>query len=107
MSGYTKRQATDLSPAEKKLLKKILLLLVFLSLAALIFLPGRGLLSYVQAKRELQKIEEQKAAIIAQNKAYRTEIEKMKTDDSYVEKVAREEYGLQKPNEIIFDFKKK
>ncbi|MFQ5676266.1 MAG: septum formation initiator family protein [bacterium] len=58
-----------------------------------------NLLRYHQKEKKLQttiqKVKDESQALTA-------EIEMLKTDSTYIEKVAREKYGMARPEEIIF-----
>ena len=92
-----------LSHQEKK--KVLFFSLVFITILAfwLLFSPKGGLKFY-SVKKELAEIEQTNVQLHAENKDLRQEIEKLKTDSVYLEKVAREQ-GLLKRDEMVFVFK--
>jgi cell division protein FtsB len=55
-------------------------------------------------QRENRRLEAEVARLEALEKQYKSEIEALKTDPTYVERVAREKLNLAKPNETIFQF---
>ena len=56
-------------------------------------------------KNENKRIEKRIEDLKAQNSAYREEIDAMKQDQRYLEKILREELGMIKDKEKIFRFK--
>lgn len=92
----------QLSHHEKK--KIFFLSLLFITILALwlVFSPKGGLKFYF-AQQELSKIEQVNSRLQSENQALRQEIEKLKTDSVYLEKIAREK-GLLKRDEMVFVF---
>lgn len=64
----------------------------------------RGLLHihHLQQEKEqvLKKVEEMKV----ENDRLKREIEALKTDRRYLESIARKDFGLVRPNEVIYQF---
>ncbi len=83
-----------------------------LGLIALVFLlwvffaPGGGYVHYRKAQRELSTIKEKNIELQKNNAALRQEIERLQTDEAYLEKVAREKHGLLKKDERVYEFDK-
>ncbi len=65
-----------------------------------------GLLKYIELKKNKQRLESDIARINKENKTMSEQVNALKKDPYYIEKYAREEYGLAKPDEFIFQFKK-
>lgn len=60
------------------------------------------------AKRsELKKLELQTAQIEEENSKLQKDIDRLHNDPEYLERIAREEHGLLKKNERVFDFSRK
>ena len=78
-----------------------------LFLAWLLFAPGGGLVSYLKAKRELAGIRQQSTELEKSNALLRQEIGRLKTDEAYLEDVARRQHGLLKKNERVYEFRRK
>ncbi|MBU0730757.1 MAG: septum formation initiator family protein [Proteobacteria bacterium] len=97
--------AQNLTKTEKKRL--LLLSTVALIIVALfvIFSPF-GILRYTRLQNDLQNITVDNSRLQNEIKGLQEEINRLTNDPSYIEKVAREQYGLIKENEILFDFKK-
>jgi len=73
-----------------------LLVLLWLTLS-----PWGGI-SYLSLRRELAKLRGDNRELADNNRALEQEIDRLKNDRAYLEKVAREQYGLLKKNEIIY-----
>ena len=84
--------------------KKKLIFLTFVSLSfiylsiSLVF-GDMGLFRYLELNRTKMNLENQITEINRQNEQLRTQLKLLKEDPFYREKLAREEYGLSKPNE--------
>ncbi len=91
--------------------KKKLIFLTFVSLSfiylsiSLVF-GDMGLFRYLELHRTKINMEKQITEINRQNEQLRTQLKLLKEDPFYREKLAREEYGLSKPNEYIFQYDK-
>ena len=91
--------------------KKKLIFLTFVSLSfiylsiSLVF-GDMGLFRYLELHRTKMNLENQITEINRQNEQLRTQLKLLKEDPFYREKLAREEYGLSKPNEFIFQYDK-
>ncbi len=92
-----------LSHHEKKKILIVSLLLITILAFWLLFSPKGGLKFY-SVQKELVEIEQANSQLHAENQTLRQEIEKLKTDSVYLEKVAREK-GLLKRDEMVFVFK--
>jgi len=101
-------RASQKSSAEEKMrVKKIITLIVFLSLLWLLFAPGLGFVSYMKKKSALKQVQNEAAHLEKANVELQQEIEKILTDPVYLEKLAREKYNLLRPNEKVYNFSKK
>lgn len=78
------------------------LILMILGFAAF---TDQGLLGLYHRKQEQARMEERLAQLQAENQKLRAEIERLKTDPAYLEKVAREELGMVHQDELVFQFK--
>ena len=75
----------------------ILLLIIFY----IVFIFSDKYAQILQLKEDIKKLETEVENLKLKNTSLLSEIELLK-DDDYIEKIAREELGLSKPNEIIF-----
>lgn len=64
----------------------------------------RGLLHIHHLGQEYEALEKEMAAIRKENERLRQEIEALRTNREYIEAIARREFGLVKPNEVIYRF---
>lgn len=72
-----------------------------LALLWLIFSPW-GVISYFRLERELAEARNRNLELTATNGRMQNEITRLKTDSTYLEKVARDQYGLLRKNEVVF-----
>lgn len=92
---------------QQKKLFQVSLLLVTLLLLAIFFTPGKGLFFLRKQKIQVAALNAENQALVEKNNALRDEIKRVKTDESYLEEVARGQHGLLKKDEIVFDFSPK
>ncbi len=64
----------------------------------------RGLLSIRQLVREKQALQIKADELKAENERLKREIEALRSDRRYLESIARKDFGLVRPNEIIYQF---
>jgi cell division protein FtsB len=64
----------------------------------------RGLLRIYHLNREKQEIQKRLGELSLENEKLKREIEALKTDRRYLESIARKDFGLVRPNEIIYQF---
>ncbi len=89
---------------KKRLIFLTLVILSFIYLSVGFVFGDMGLLRYLELNRTKKNIETRIAEIDRQNEQIRTQLKLFKEDSFYREKLAREEYGLSKPNEYIFQY---
>jgi len=90
--------------------KKILTLACALLLCILLvitFFGQRELLHMFRIKEELKTLEEHNKQLKAENLALKKQIGQLKSNHRYLEDLARDELGLAKEDELIYEFKKK
>ncbi len=66
-------------------------------------MPRYGLVSLWGQRLELKKLSNETAELAAKNEALEKEIQQLKNDSEYLEKIAREKNFLKK-NERVYDF---
>jgi len=91
---------------KKKLIFLTFVSLSFLYLSISLLFGDMGLLRYLELHRTKINLENQITEINRQNEQLRTQLKLLREDPFYREKLAREEYGLSKPNEYIFQYDK-
>lgn len=64
----------------------------------------RGLLRIYEMRQEKQRIETRVADLRLENQKLRVSIEALHNDRHQLERIARKELGLVKPNEVIYQF---
>jgi cell division protein FtsB len=75
----------------------------FLLLSLLAMAGERGFLEVYAFSRHLERIESRIRALEDENKRLRREVAGLRSDPYQVEKLAREDLGLVRPDEIIFE----
>jgi cell division protein FtsB len=93
-----------LSPLQQKKLYRISFLLVGIFFLVLFFAPGKGLFFLRKQKMQVAALNAEKQQLEKKNNALREEIKRVTTDVRYLEEVAREQHGLLKKDEMVFDF---
>jgi cell division protein FtsB len=88
----------------RKILRRFLLLLILASVLYIYFGGNYGFLRLLSLKKEKGSIILETKRLQAQNMDLELEKEKLKNDPFYIEKVARERYGMAKEDEVIYKF---
>ena len=91
---------------KKRLIFLTIAVLSFIYLSISLVFGDMGLLRYLELNRTKMNLERQLSEIDRQNAQLRTQLKLLKEDSFAREKLAREEYGLSKPNEYIFKYDK-
>ena len=65
-----------------------------------------GLIKYLELKKNKSRLETEISQVGKENKALGEQVNSLKKDPYFIEKYAREEYGMAKPDEFIFQYKK-
>ncbi|PKL52296.1 MAG: hypothetical protein CVV37_01885 [Nitrospira bacterium HGW-Nitrospira-1] len=91
---------------KKKLIFLTFVILSFIYLAISLVFGDMGLFRYLELNRTKINLQNQIAEINRQNEQFRTQLKLLKEDPFYREKLAREEFGLSRPNEYIFKYDK-
>jgi len=82
-----------------------LVALVLLGLAAASVLGNRGLVRLYQMHQERTALEREVEQLGAANARLADEIRSLRTERGGVERIAREELGLVKPGELVYEFR--
>lgn len=64
----------------------------------------RGVLRIYRMTQEKEEIQKKAEQIKTENEQLKREIEALKSDRRYLESIARKEFGLVRPNELIYQF---
>jgi len=84
------------------------ILVAFLIFLAYLYIGGDyGLWQHWKLSQKRDHLEKELATLRREQDSLRTVIQKLKTDSSYIEKVAREKYNMGKPDEEIIRIIKK
>jgi len=107
MSSHNLLRKQVMSEVKKKrLIFLTFVVLSFIYLSISLVFGDMGLFRYLELNRTKMNLESQLSEINRQNEQLRTQLKLLKEDPFYREKLAREEYGLSKPNEYIFEYDK-
>lgn len=101
-AGEKEAVTRDAEDAEMKL--KVVVGFVVLVILAFTVFGDRGLVQLLSYKRQREALKEEARRLEEENRALAEEIERLKNDDSYLEQLAREELGMVKPGELVFQF---
>ncbi len=91
---------------KKRLVFLTVVVLSFLYLSISLVFGDMGLLRYAELNKIKMKLENQITEISSQNAQLKSQIKLLEEDPFYKEKLAREEFGLAKPDEFIFHYDK-
>jgi len=91
---------------KRRLIFVTFVILSFIYLSISLIFGDMGLLKYIELNKTRKNMEKQLAEISRQNEQIRTQIKLLKEDPFYKEKLAREEFGLAKPDEYIFQYER-
>ncbi len=90
-------------PGRPRKLPVVPVLLILLLLGLALF-GNQGILRLLQADRQKAALEQEVAQLEATNAALRKEIGALRSDRHYVEEIARQELGMVKKGERIYQF---
>ena len=79
-------------------------ILAFSYLSLNLLFGEMGFLRYMELRRTRQNLERQIQDIHRQNDQLRSQLKQLKEDPFARERLAREEYGMAKPDELIFQY---
>ncbi len=102
-----KKPKVSLSPLQQKRLARISILLALFVIVWLVFAPKRGLFFQKRERVRLEAMRQEIEQMNKDNNRLKDEIEGLENNNAYLEKVAREQHGMLKKNEQLFDFSAK
>ncbi len=79
-------------------------ILCFVYLSISLLFGDNGLFRYMELTKTKRNLEKQLVEINRQNEQIKTQIKLFREDPFYREKFAREEFGLARPDEYIFQY---
>jgi cell division protein FtsB len=91
---------------KRRLVFYTVVILSFIYLSISLLFGDAGLFRYLELNRTKRSLEIELVEIGKQNQQIRTQIKLLKEDPFYREKFAREEFGLARPDEYIFQYEK-
>lgn len=89
---------------QRKIIRRILVLLILFFIFYLYFVGDYGFFRLLSLKKEKDNLILETKRLQAKNVDLEMEREKLKNDLFYIEKVARERYGMAKKDETIYKF---
>ena len=78
--------------------------LFFAVMLGLAIAGARGFLAMWRLQHEVGQLAQEVRAIEAESRRLRREVQRLHHDPHYIEKIAREELGLVRPGEVVFEF---
>ena len=78
--------------------------LFVLAMMALTVWGDRGLLAMWRTQHDLDRLVREIEIVEQKNATLAREVQRLRSDLGYIEKIAREELGLMRPGEIVFEF---
>lgn len=95
----------DLSKTERRLIKRLILIVAAGSVLWLLFAPGWGLLHFRKLQKQIDFLAQENKELEQRNEELKKEIDRLQNDDAYLEELARQKYGLLKENETVYEVK--
>ncbi len=99
------RQQVTVEGKRRNIVFFTLVTLAFFYIVIALVLGNMGFLKYAALTKTKNTLVTDISTLEKENKALKTRVSSLKDDNFYIEKYAREEYGLAKPDEYIFQFK--
>lgn len=85
------------------LLPFLLMVMAIMTVPTLV-LDEQGLPRFRQLKTELEEVRGSNAELVREIAALKHEIDSLRSDTRYVERIARDELGMVRPEEFVFQF---
>jgi cell division protein FtsB len=98
------RHQQGLTRGERRLLWRLLFSALVGAILWFLFAPDRGILRYHRLEKQIEILSQENTSLQEHNAALRKEIERLQSDEAYLEEMARQKYGLLKENETIYEF---
>lgn len=103
LSGHRSRRRAP--GRARRGVRRILYALIPILLALLYLSGSAGFINQYRLAQKRRQLEEKIRALEARKAELQEEIDRLRRDPSYQEKVARELYGLCRPDEVVFMMK--
>ncbi|MBI5102030.1 MAG: septum formation initiator family protein [Nitrospirae bacterium] len=104
MSKYLLRKQVVTEVKKRRITFMTFVLLSFIYLSINLVFGEMGLLRHFELNKTRRNLERQLTDLSRQNDDIKNQIKLLKEDPFYREKLAREEFGLAKPDEYIFQY---
>lgn len=98
------RQQVTVERKRRNVVFFTIITLAFLYISVSLLFGDMGFIKYLKLKTTKNNLETEITTLEKENKTLKTHINALKDDPYYIEKHAREEFGLAKPDEYIFQF---
>ena len=85
------------------LLPFLLMVMAIMTVPTLV-LDEQGLPRYHRLRGEVEELRDSNQELVREIAELKTEIEALRTDPSYVERIARDELGMVREEELVFQF---
>jgi cell division protein FtsB len=95
----------DLTKTEWRFLRRVLLVVAAVSILWFLFAPDRGFFRYRKLQNQIDSLTTENKELEQRNAELKKEIDRLQTDDAYLEELARQKYGLLKENETVYEVK--
>ncbi|HPM01352.1 MAG: septum formation initiator family protein [Candidatus Cloacimonetes bacterium] len=92
------------SKAFKKVFNLFMKLVIVYLFIDMLVLNDFSLIKWIAARHDLSNIKNEVSLLHKENLALQKENEKLENDPQAIEKIAREKYGMQKPDEKVYRF---
>ena len=99
------RQQVTVERRRRNIIFFTIVTLAFFYIVIALVLGNMGFLKYTALTKTKNTLGTEINTLEKENKALKAHVSALKNDGFYIEKYAREEYGLAKPDEYIFQFK--
>ncbi|MDR3090176.1 MAG: septum formation initiator family protein [Desulfobulbaceae bacterium] len=102
-----KNKADRLSPQNTKRLCILFAALAIVVVSGVLFAPGKGVLALLEEHRRIQEGRQNNTKLEQDIKTTEQQIDSSKRDPEFMEGLARADFNMVQPDEIILDYSKK
>jgi len=100
-----RKKDQEIKEGRKRKICLLISIVFFLFIIVISFAREKGLLKVWETERDLAELHKEIGKIDRENMRLEREIISLRSNNaSYIEKVAREELGLVKPGEVVYEF---
>ncbi len=98
------RQQVSVERRRRTLIFFTIITVALIYIGITMIVGNMGVMKYLELQKNKNRLQSEIANMEKENKMLRAHVDALKRDPFYIEKQAREEYGLAKPDEYIFQF---